>query len=428
MNIRFYHARLMPLAADSRIIDGELWTEDRRISFVGTSAQAIQRQTPAFDREIDLQGDLLLPGFKDAHTHSPMTFLRSFADDLPLLDWLNKQVFPLEAKLDEEAVYWFTRLAILEYLSSGITANYDMYMFPAQIAQAAMDSGFRTVLCGALNDFSGSVAELAHNYQYFNQLDDLISYRLGFHAEYTCSPDLLRALSSLLHELKSAVSMHSSETRSEVEACIARTGLTPTAWMDSLGLLDFGGCAFHCVHLTQEDIAIMKQRHLAVVSNPGSNTKLASGIAPLVDLQEQGLKIALGTDGPASNNCLDMFREMFLATGLQKLLRQDAAALPADQVLLMATRNGAEVMGLESCRYLAAGQQADLVRIDLQQPNMQPLNNIAKNLVYAGSKSNVRMTMVSGRILFEDGNYYVGEPVETIYRQAQAAATRIQNS
>ncbi|NJP41463.1 amidohydrolase [Oscillospiraceae bacterium HV4-5-C5C] len=427
MNIRFYHARLLPLAADSHVTEGELWTEDSQISFAGTQAQAMQRQTPAFDREIDLKGDLLLPGFKDAHTHSPMTFLRSFADDLPLLDWLNKQVFPLEARLDEEAVYWFTRLAILEYLSSGITANFDMYMFPAQLAQASIDSGFRTVLCGALNDFSSSVEEQARNYQYFNHLDELISYQMGFHAEYTCSPELLRSLSHVLHELKSPVCMHSSETKSEVEACVARTGLTPTAWMDSLGLLDFGGAAFHCVHVTKEDMAIMKQRHLSAVSNPGSNTKLASGIAPLVDLQEQGIKVALGTDGPASNNCLDMFREMFLATGLQKLLRQDAAALPAEQVLLMATRNGAEVMGLESCRYLAEGQRADLVRIDLQQPNMRPLNNLAKNMVYSGSKSNVRLTMVNGRILFEDGNYYVGETVETIYRQAQAAAERIQN-
>ena len=194
--------------------------------------------------------------------------------------------------------------------------------------------------------------------------------------------------------------------------------MTPTAYLDSLGIFNYGGTTFHCVHMTDEDLDICKKRNISVVTNPGSNTKLASGVARINDMLKWGINLGIGTDGPASNNCLDMFREMFLVTGLGKLKEKDAAAIDANDVLYMATTGGAKAMGLTDCDTLKEGKLADLIMIDLHQPNMQPLNNIAKNIVYSGSKQNVKLTMVNGKVLYEDGKFYIGEEPEAIYAKA----------
>ncbi|WP_281532749.1 amidohydrolase family protein, partial [Anaerocolumna aminovalerica] len=182
---------------------------------------------------------------------------------------------------------------------------------------------------------------------------------------------------------------------------------------------------YHCVHVTEEDLAVFQKRGLTVVTNPGSNSKLASGIAPITKMLNMGINIAIGTDGPASNNGLDMFREMYLVTVLQKLKEDDAAAAPANQVLYMATAGGAKAMGLNEMDTLEAGKKADLVILDLHQPNMQPINNITKNIVYSGSKQNVKLTMVNGKVLYEDNQFYIGEDVENIYRKANEIINRL---
>ena len=191
--------------------------------------------------------------------------------------------------------------------------------------------------------------------------------------------------------------------------------MTPTAYLDSLGMFAHGGGGFHCIHMTEEDLEIFKERGLYVVTNPASNMKLASGIPPLTKMLQMGIPVAIGTDGPASNNCLDMFREMFLVTGLAKLKEKDAAVVDAKEVLYMAAVQGARAIGLADCDSLAPGKQADLIMIDLHQPNMQPLNNLTKNIVYSGSKQNVVMTMIAGKILYEKGEFYVPEDVERLY-------------
>jgi 5-methylthioadenosine/S-adenosylhomocysteine deaminase len=188
--------------------------------------------------------------------------------------------------------------------------------------------------------------------------------------------------------------------------------------MDSLGLFDYGGGGYHCVWLSDEDMDIFEGRGLTAVTNPASNLKLASGIAPTVKLLGRGINLAIGTDGPASNNCLDMFREMFLVTGLAKYREKDAAAMDAADVLRMATVGGAKAMNLPDCDVLAAGKKADLIMIDLHRPNMQPENNILKNLVYSGSKENVKLTMIDGKILYEDGRFYTGFEPEKVYSRA----------
>lgn len=415
MNTRFYNARILSMTDSQPPHTGEVWVEGNTITYVGSGKQ----DAPQWDREINLNGNVLMPGFTNAHTHSAMTFLRSFADDLPLQDWLNKQIFPMEAKLNEEHIYHLSKLAILEYLTSGITSNFDMYLTPDSIVQASIDSGFRTVLTGAVNDFSQSVELVDHWYQTYNDYHELISFELGFHAEYTTSRDKLEAIAALAKKYQAPVYTHNSETESEVQQCVSRTGMTPTVYLDSLGIFDYGGGGYHCVHMSDEDLNIVQQRGLSVVTNPASNLKLASGIAPISEMLRRGINIGIGTDGPASNNCLDMFREMFLVTGLAKVREQNAAAVSADDVLRMATVGGAKAMNLPRCGTIQEGQLADLIVIDLDQPNMQPLNNIAKNIVYAGSKQNVLLTMVNGIIRYERGEFHIGTDPEEIYATAQ---------
>ena len=424
MNIRLYNARILSMEENRDIFFGEVWVKKDRIVYAGDGTdtdsiyQKLQIPCMIWDREIDCEGNLLMPGFKDAHTHSGMTLLRSYADDLPLNDWLNQQVFPVEAKLTDEDIYELTKLAVLEYLTSGITAVFDMYLTPYSIYKAFDEMGMRGVQVGGVNNFSQSPELLEEYYLNLNGKSPLQSFMLGFHAEYTCSQELLMKISEIAHKYKAPVFTHLSETKAEVEGCRERYGMTPVAFLDSLGMFDYGGGGYHCVHVTEEDIAIMKKRGMYAVSNPGSNTKLASGIAPITQFLEEGVPVALGTDGPASNNCLDMFREMFLVTGLAKLKEEDAAAVDAMEVLKMATVNGAHAMGLGEADVIAEGKLADLIMIDLKTPNMQPLNNIAKNIVYSGSKINVKMTMIGGRILYENGSFLIDEKPEDIYEKA----------
>ena len=413
--IRLYNGLVMPMTSDCTYFSGEVWTDGGKIAYAGPARSGV---LPEFEREIDLGGDLVIPGFKNAHAHSAMTFLRSYADDLPLQSWLFDKVFPLEERLTPEAVYAFTRLAILEYLSGGMTASFDMYFHRDAYAQANIDSGFRTVICGALSA-GDRISVAADDYAKFNSLHPLIGYLPGVHAEYTADERLLREMSELVHQLKSPFWTHNSETRSEVDGCMARHGMSPTACLDSLGLFDFGGGGYHCVWFTDDDVRIFAEKGLWAVTCPCSNAKLASGIAPLTELKRRGIRLAVGTDGPASNNALDMFREMYLACVLQKLERQDAAACPAEGILYAACSGGARAMGLENCDCLAEGKAADLAVINMNRPNMRPVHAVAKNLVYSGTRDNVRLTMVAGRILYENGEFFVGEDPGRIYAEAE---------
>lgn len=413
--IRLHNALVMPMTSDCSVFRGEVWTDGGKIAYAGAPRAG---ELPEFEREIDLNGDLVLPGFKNAHAHSAMTFLRSYADDLPLQSWLFDKVFPLEDRLTPEAVYAFTRLAVLEYLSGGITASFDMYFHRDAYARANIDCGFRTVICGALSA-GDKISVAADDYAKFNALDPLISYLPGVHAEYTSDEKLLRGMSELVHELKSPFWTHNSETKSETDGCFERHGMSPTEYLDSLGLYDFGGGGYHCVWFSERDIEIFAEKGLWAVTCPCSNAKLASGIAPLERFEKRGVRLAVGTDGPASNNALDMFREMYLACVLQKLRLNDAAACPAENILLAACSGGARAMGLDGCDSLAEGKAADLAVISLHRPNMRPIHDVAKNLVYSGTRDNVRMTMVAGRMLYENGEFHVGCDAEEIYAEAE---------
>lgn len=425
--IRFKNARIMTLAGDKPfdIIEGEVWTDNDKIAFVGKPTEQ-QLANAHFEREICVMKNLLMPSFKNAHTHSAMTFLRSYADDLPLQDWLFNKVFPLEAKLTGQDVYYFAKLANLEYLTSGITASFDMYFELDDYVKACTEMGFRSVLCGSVSGDESNAERLEEYYNKYNGLDPLISFRLGFHAEYTCDIKLLERIADLASKYKAPVSTHNSETKKEVRECIEKYSKTPTQLFESLGLYNYGGAGFHCVHMSEEDLEIFKNRGVYVVHNPASNSKLASGIADISSIKQKGIGIALGTDGPASNNALDMFREMYLMTVLSKLRENDAAACDACDVLYAATVGGAKAMGLDDCDTLEVGKQADIIMIDLKQPNMQPENNIPKNIVYSGSKSNVKLTMCAGKVLYENGEF-ANTDKDEIYKGASERAKRIQS-
>lgn len=433
MNVRFYNAKILCLKDDAKreyqITEGELWVRGDAIAYIGdgrdTSSVLQPGETIQWDREIDAGGKLLVSGFKNAHTHTAMTFLRSYADDLPLQSWLNDQVFPREGQLTEDDVYWLNILGIMEYLTSGITSNFDMYFFPPMDAKASVDTGFRTVQTSGLNNYGGTVELLEENYHIVNEMSDLTSFIVGFHAEYTTSMELMEGVAGLAQKLKSPVFLHNAETKLEVEECKARYGKTPTQLTEELGMYAYGGGGYHCVWMEDKDVEIFKKRGLTAVTNPASNLKLASGIAPVSRYLAEGIPVAIGTDGPASNNCLDMFREMFLTTALAKVKEMDAAAVPANEVFYMATTAGAHAMGLSDCDDLAVGKKADLVMIDLMQPNMQPENNLVKNLVYSGSKQNVALTMVNGRILYEGGRFDIGFDPKEIYAKANAIIGRM---
>ncbi len=431
MNIRFFNARILTMEEGKEIFIGELWVNGDRISFVGTSDEAAQYQKAhpekavSWDREIDCEQNLLMPGFKDAHTHSAMTLMRSKADDLPLQDWLNTQIFPIEARMTAEDIYHLSKIAIMEYLTSGITAAFEMYLTPYSVADSFRDCGMRCVQTSCVNNFSQSVEMLEGYYRDLNGRDEYNSFILGVHAEYTCSKELLEKVSELVHKYKAPFWTHLSETRSEVEECRERYGMSPVEFMDSLGLFDYGGGGYHLVWTDDKDMEIMKKRGLYAVTNPGSNSKLASGIAPIAKYLEKGIPVAIGTDGPASNNALDMFREMFLTTALGKLKEMDASSIDAAQVLRMATVNGAHAMGIEDADVLAEGKLADIVMLDMQQPNMQPVNNLVKNIVYSGCKSNVAMTMIGGIIRYERGIFNIGEEPSDIYRKAEEISKRL---
>ncbi len=402
---------------DDIIINGDLVVENNLIAYIGNDSSSFG----PFDHIVECNGNLLMPGFKNAHAHSAMVFVRDRGDDVNLQDWLFKIVFPREAHLIPSDIYHLNKVSYLEYLSGGITACFDHYFYPLESARSAEDFGMRTLLLATYDAEKTSVEQLKKNYEMINgKKDGLVGYSIGFHAEYTTDDALLLGTKEAINQIKCPFFTHIAETKKEVEECVDRHGKTPVKFLYDEGLFKYGGGGFHCIYLTKEEVEIFKKNKLIVVSCPGSNTKLASGVAPLTYYLDEGIDVALGTDGPASNDGLDMFREM------QLVVRQQKHAILAFEILKMATVNAAKAMGLDKADVLAVNKYADIIMIDLHKPNMQPINNIVNNLVYAGSKDNVILTMINGQILYENGQYFLKENIEDIYKKAEEITLRLE--
>lgn len=400
-----------------KIFTSNIVIDENRIAYIGNDFD----QFGPFDVVRDIKNNLIMPGFKNPHTHSAMTFLRSKVDDLPLQEWLFDNIIPRENHLTEDDVYIFTKLAILEYLSSGITGCLEQYYFPASIKKAFEEYGFRSAILLAYEENGPYTSETIKKWinESRNQKDPLVTYVLGCHSEYLSTPGQLKVIHSLLEETKLPFFFHVSETEKEVNECFEKRGISPVEYMEENNMFINGGGGFHCVHFEPEDINIFKKNNLTIVSCPGSNCKLGSGIAPLNVYLKAGVNIALATDGPASNNSLDMFKEMTLAYSLQKAVSQDPTALPAYEVLKMATVNGARAMLLDDCDIIEVGKKADLIEIDLTNPNMQPINNIESNIVFSGSKDNILMTMIDGKILYADKKFYINDDIEALFKEVE---------
>lgn len=402
--------------------------QDGRVAYAGYAEQA--PEVPEDAEVIDVMGRIILPGLVNAHTHSAMTVFRGAADDLPLHRWLNDRIWPMEAKLDDEAVYWGSMLAIAEMIRGGVTAFNDMYFFTEQTVRAVEHTGIRALLTRCVTCNETDEASIRQGVQRaadcFAQFDGAAQGRIRVsiapHAEYTCSAPFLRALGEKAQELGARVHIHVSETKEEHEQCKQRHGgLTPIGLLDALGVLDNPTLAAHCVYVDAQDLAIMQQKHVSVLHCPGSNLKLASGIAPVPAMLAHGLRIALGTDGAASNNNLNMFEELQAVAMLHKGTSGDASMVRAAQALRMATQNGAQALGLSS-GVLAAGEPADLIIVDIHKPHMMPMYNALHNIVYSAQASDVWMTMVDGKVLYHDGAYQTLDIEQILYEASRVAA------
>ena len=397
-------------AQRSLIPNGAVAITGERIVAVGPRAEIDRAWQPK--RRIDRPDALVAPGLINTHTHAAMSLFRGIADDLKLQDWLEKFIFPAEAKnVTPDFVRWGTRLAALEMLLSGTTTFTDMYYFEEVVAEVAKEAGIRGVLGETVIGFPVADAKtpadaLAYAEKFIQrfQNDSLVTPAVAPHAQYTNSDTDLQATRALANKYKVPLLIHLSETRKENDDLIAKRKMSPTQLLDSLGLFEGTTVAAHCVWVSPADRDILQKKGVGVAHNPSSNMKLASGAAPVTDMLKRGIHVGLGTDGPAgSNNDFDMFEEIDLASKLQKLVRNDPEALPAKLAFAMATIDGANVLGLaKDIGSLETGKRADLITVDLSAPNAVPLYDVYSQLVSALKGSNVLDVVVNGREVVRD--------------------------
>jgi 5-methylthioadenosine/S-adenosylhomocysteine deaminase len=369
-------------------------------------------------------GHAVVPGFVNAHTHAPMVLFRGIADDRDLMDWLQNFIFPAEAKnVSRDFVKWGMRLAAAEMIRSGTTTFGDMYYFESDIAREAKAAGLRGVLAQTFIDFPAPdnktwAAMVAYMRDYAKQWkgDRLITPAFAPHAPFTVSKEHLQQVRAMATELGLPILIHVSETKNEVQQVVEKQGMTPGAYLDSIGFLGDDVVAAHGVHLTPEELKIFAAKKTGVVHCPESNQMLASGVAPVVDMIQGGLEVGLGTDGPAgSNNNLDMLEEMASAARLQKVMRNDPKAISAREVLRLGTIGSAQVLGLgDKIGTLERGKRADVVIIDLQQVKTQPVYSVESAIVYAASGNSVVTTIVDGKILMRQGKVLTVDEKETM--------------
>lgn len=398
------------LRADGTVLPHQFVSvRDGRFDYIGTT-----RPAGAFDRVIPGSRFVLMPGLVNAHTHVPMTLMRGYGDDMPLQSWLFDRIFPFEDQLSGDAVYWGSLLGIAEMLATGTTSFSDMYYFCDRIADAVEQSGIKANIGRGISCFDESqrfadlpayreLVELLEQRQ--GAADDRIRIDVAPHSEYTTRPDILEDATALAARYGARMQVHVSETKSEHKECVGRHGKTPVRVLLDAGVLDQPVTIAHGVWLTDEDMDILAAQGATVAHCAKSNLKLASGIAQVTKWQKKGLSVAIGTDSAASNNRLDMLEEMRTASLLAKGVSLDPCALPADQVLYMATRAGALSQGRTDTGDIVPGYCADAVLLDGENWSMSPCHSALSNAVFAAAGQAVYMTMVDGRVVYENGEF-----------------------
>ena len=409
MNILISNGIILPMNApedQNLFFKGHIGIEDERIVFVSKdNTQASEFLAKHAEcRHIDATGKIVMPGLINTHTHVAMALLRGISDDVPLMEWLEQHIWPIEGKMGYQEVYDGARLGILEMLMGGTTTFVDMYPYEEAVAEAAESAGIRAVVSPCPMDF-----RMEHFENDWRQVQKrfsdsrLVTMWMGPHAIYTLSGEHLQRSINLTKELGVGSHVHLAETTVEDKNAREQYGMSPTEYFDKAGLFDYPTLAAHCVVLSDNDIRILAERNVSVAHNPQSNMKLASGIAPVKKMLDAGINVSIGTDGASSNNDLDMWEEMRTASLLQKVSTLDPCAIPAYTALQMATVNGAKAIGREGeLGILVQGAFADILLVDIEKPHLYPHTNLISELVYSTHASDVDTVIVNGRIVVEN--------------------------
>lgn len=413
MNYLFKDVKVLSMNGEIEILNScDVFIEDGLVKKIAQQSDSIKE----FDNAVVIngKGKLLMPGLINGHSHVPMTLLRNYADDLDLQTWLFNHIFPIEAKLTGDDIYWGAILGIMEMLSTGTTCFVDMYDHMNDLANAVESSGIRAHLSRGMTnpdegpDFSNhqGLKESIDFYKQWNgAADGRITAAFAPHAIYTCSTAFIKEIIRQANLLGAPIHVHLDETRSEHEDCLKKHGKTPTKYLYDLGLFDLKTIAAHCVWIDDEDINLLKEKDVTIAHNPTSNLKLASGIAPIIKAKDKGVNVILGTDGASSNNNLNMFEEINLAALIHKGVNHNPRLLRASESLSMATSNGAIALGVNNIGTIKEGAKADLILIDMDKPHLIPVHNIISSLAYSVQGADVYLTMVNGRVLYENGEY-----------------------
>lgn len=402
-----------------------IYIEGNRIAAVGEKPEGFRE-----DKVIDGQDRLVIPGLINCHTHSYMAFMRNVADDLSFMDWLFGTIDPIEQQMTDEDTYWGACLAIIEMVKSGTTCFNDMQMNIHQTTRAVKESGMRAVISRGLIGSGHDEAGQMRLRQAYEERDaakdcDRLSFMLGPHAPYTCDDGFMRVVSEEAKKNGMRIHVHLSESVSEIEQIREKYGLTPIEMADRNGLFDVPAIAAHCVQVTDEDIAILKGKKVSVVTNPASNMKLGNGFAPIGKMVEMGVNVCLGTDGAASNNSLNMFRELGLLTLIHKGVNKTPQCISAREGFRIATINGAKALGLEEeTGSIEAGKKADLVILDLNTPSLTPRNNLIAGLSYSANGSEVETVIIDGKIVMEDRKVLTMDE-ELVYKKINEIIVRM---
>lgn len=412
-NDGFYHIR-----------NGFLGVTGDSISYIGET-----RPADSCAAEKDMAGKLLMPGLINCHGHTGMTLLRGIGSDLPLDRWLYEEMFPVEDRMTAADIRAGTALAILEMIACGTTSFTDMYFFPVEAVALCTRIGIKANLCRPMQSFDANEPyeksirakeSIALFKEYHGSANGRIRIDFCIHAEYTCFPDIIAAYSADCRRLSGRMQLHLSETQKEHTLCKEKYGKTPAAFFNDLGTFDSPTLAAHCVAVEPEDMEILKEKGVSVIHNPTSNLKLGSGFAPIPGFCDMGVNVALGTDGAASNNNLNLFEEMHLAAIMHNGYLHDPTLLPPPVILKMATQNGALAQGRTDTGALQVGKKADIVAVSFAGPHMVPAFEPMAMLTYAAQAQDVVMTMVDGRILYENGEFLTMDKEEVLYDARQA--------
>lgn len=416
---------VLPQGEEDVIRETSLYIEGDRIAAIGEKPAGFSE-----DKVIDGKDKLVIPGLINCHTHSYMSFMRNVADDLSFMDWLFGTIDPIEQQMSDEDTYWGANLAIIEMMKSGTTCFNDMQMNIHQTTRAVKESGMRAVICrglvGSGNDEAGQM-RLRQAYEERDAAKDCdrLTFKLGPHAPYTCDDAFLKIVAGEAKKENMGIHIHLSESESEISQIQEKYGCTPIALAEKCGIFDVPAIAAHCVQVTEEDIDILKRKNVSVVTNPASNMKLGNGFAPVAKMLEKGVNVCLGTDGAASNNCLNMFHELSLLTLIHKGTGRTPQCVSAKEGFRIATINGARALGLEKeIGSIEAGKKADLAILDLKTPSLTPRNNLIAALSYSANGSEVDTVIINGQITME-GRRILTMDEELIYNKIQDIIVRM---